>query len=281
MSPLLRGFYTAASGMISQQRKTDMLTNNMANSNTPGYKVDQSSMRSFPEMLLRRYDSLQGPKENGLRLANRPVVGELSTGVYMQETVPNFLQGDLRETDRNTDVALLDVDMPINEVGIPGATFFMVQNEEGNVRYTRNGTFTLDGNGFLTTSSGLYILDDAGEPISLQNENFRVDETGVLYENDAPVARLGIAYSENPNTLEKEGAGLFSLEGNAVLPLAYDNLEANFRTQQGFIEGSNVDVQRTMTDMLSAYRTFEANQKVLQAYDKSMDKAVNEIGRLN
>src|SRR6185437_4157523 len=102
---MLRGFYTAASGMYAQQRKTDMLTNNMANINTPGFKADQSAIRAFPEMLLQRFES---GKENGVPSTRQ--IGAINTGAYMQEVIPNFVQGDLRQTDRQTDFALTDID---------------------------------------------------------------------------------------------------------------------------------------------------------------------------
>ena len=106
---MLRGFYTAASGMLTQQRKTEMLANNMANVNTPGFKSDQSAIRAFPEMLLQRMEPGRGVSAPVSR-----TIGSLNTGVYMQEAILEFRQGDLKETELNTDIALLDVNLPIN-----------------------------------------------------------------------------------------------------------------------------------------------------------------------
>ncbi|MDT9026768.1 flagellar hook-basal body protein [Rossellomorea yichunensis] len=279
---MFRGFYTVASGMLSQQRKTEMLTNNMSNANTPGYKADQASMRAFPEMLMERMDSTSIPTENKLSLPYNQKVGALNTGVYMQETIPSFLQGDLQETGRSLDIALLDVSMPANEeTGSKGSVFLAVEGADGNPRYTRNGNLTVNGNGFLTTNSGFYILDENGERIQLDSDQFAVGEKGQILVDDNVVATLGVGYSENPNRLVKQGDGLFATEGNVPLPDAYEEADVSFTTKQGFLERSNVDASRTMTDMLSAYRAFEANQKVLQAYDRSMEKAANEIGRVN
>ncbi|TYS85197.1 flagellar hook-basal body protein [Rossellomorea aquimaris] len=279
---MFRGFYTVASGMLSQQRKTEMLTNNMSNANTPGYKADQASMRAFPEMLMERMDSTSIPTENKLSLPFNQKVGALNTGVYMQETIPSFLQGDLQETGRSLDIALLDVSMPANEeTGSKGSVFLAVEGADGNPRYTRNGNLTVNGNGFLTTNSGFYILDENGERIQLDSDQFAVGEKGQILVDDNVVATLGVGYSENPNRLVKQGDGLFATEGNVPLPDAYEEADVSFTTKQGFLERSNVDASRTMTDMLSAYRAFEANQKVLQAYDRSMEKAANEIGRVN
>ncbi|WP_421382037.1 flagellar hook-basal body protein [Bacillus salacetis] len=279
---MLRGFYTVASGMLSQQRKTEMLSNNLSNSNTPGYKADRSSMKAFPEMML----SLQGQKQNiptqtGLQLPISQQVGRLNSGVYMQETMPAFLQGDLQETERLTDVALVDGTIPVDpETGLSGSVFFTLQGGDGTPRYTRNGNFTLDGQGFLTSSSGLYVLDQNGQRIQLASDDFKITEEGRVLVDEIESARLGMGFAVNSSRLIKEGDGLIRAENDEPLPDAYTS-GATFRMQQGFIERSNVDTARTMTDMMTAYRSFEANQKVLQAYDRSLEKAVNEIGRVN
>ncbi|WP_210364466.1 flagellar hook-basal body protein [Bacillus sp. REN3] len=272
---MFKGFYTAASGMYAQQRRTEMLTNNMSNANTPGYKADQAAMRAFPEMLLQRFDKERVPTENGLTLPFNKEVGRINTGVYLQEAIPKFIQGDLRETGRQSDVALLDITMPEN-----GSVFFTVRHPDGGTGYTRNGNLTVDGQGFLTTGSGHYILDTAGNRIQLSSDRFTISEGGVLTGEKGERAVLGIGFANNPLRLKKEGDGLFRTEDNAPLPNAFEAAGVRFRMQQGFLEQSNVDVSKTMTDMMTAYRAFEANQKILQAYDRSMDKAANEIGRL-
>ncbi|WP_026583654.1 flagellar hook-basal body protein [Bacillus sp. J33] len=278
---MFRGFYTAASGMLAQQRRTEVLTNNMANANTPGFKADQTSLRAFPEMLIERIDQQSVPSEKGLNLPFSTRIGTLNTGVYMQETLPSFMQGDLRETGLSTDLALLDINLPVNpDSGLRGSVFYTVTGADGEQRYTRNGNFTIDGEGFLTTSSGLYILDDEGERIQLASDRFTVNENGILTGEAGETARLGIAYAENPESLRKEGDGLFAATEDSVLENAYTAGGVQFKLQQGYLERSNVDASRTMTDMLAAYRSFEANQKVLQAYDRSMEKTANEIGRI-
>jgi flagellar basal-body rod protein FlgF len=272
---MLRGFYTAASGMLTQQRKTEMLANNMANVNTPGFKADQSAVRAFPEMLLQRMEP-----GSGMAAPVSRTIGSLNTGVYMQEAMPKFRQGDLKETELNTDIAILDVGLPINpETGLAGSTFFTVEGPDGENRYTRNGNFTLDATGYLTTASGAYILDDQGERIQLPNDQFAIDGVGLVTDQNGATIRLGIAYSDNPLSMVKEGDGLFRSD-NGTLENAYNVDGVNFKTQQGFIEQSNVDASQTMTEMMTAYRTFEANQKVLQAYDTSLQKTVNEVGRI-
>lgn len=277
---MLRGFYTAATGMIAQQRKTEMLANNLANASTPGYKADQSSLRAFPEMLISHMGEKDVSVKNGLTLPTSNVVGQLNTGVYMQETISSFAQGSLTETNSNTDIALIDSVMPVNEVGGNGSIFFTVTNNAGEIRYTRNGNFTLDQQGFLTTADGHYVLDENGATIQLGSDNFSVQPDGSLYQGENYIGKIGVAYAENPHALVKEGSGLFRLDGGGNLPSAYTSAGVQFSLQQGMLEQSNVDASKTMTDMMTAYRAFEANQKVLQAYDSSLEKTVNEIGKV-
>ncbi|AJD92313.1 flagellar basal body rod protein subunit C [Jeotgalibacillus malaysiensis] len=279
---MFRGFYTVATGMLAQQRKTEMLTNNMSNVNTPGFKADQASMRAFPEMLLSSLGGSKVPTQNGMSSTRMTPVGGLNTGVYMQEAVPLFTQGDLRETGLTTDLAILQGDLPANEeTGILGALFFTLENEDGTDRYTRNGNFALDADGFLTTPAGHYVLDENGARIELENDRFEVTDGGQVIQNGANIARVGIAYSDDPRALVKEGDGLYRAPEGTVFGNAYNVAEAGFSINQGSLERSNVDSARTMTDLMTSYRSFEANQKVLQAYDRSMEKAVNEVGRLN
>lgn len=277
---MLRGFYTVASGMLAQQRKTEMLTNNMANANTPGFKADQSSLRAFPEMLLQRFGKHPIPTESSLNLPYSSTVGSINSGVYVQDATPQFIQGDMQQTDKKTDIALLDTNIPVNQDGTQGSVFFTVAHPNGETRYTRNGNFTLDGQGFLTTGSGLYVLNEQGNQIQLSSDQFSINDAGVLTGQNGEQARLGIGFANNPQRLIKEGEGLFRTEDDNPLWNAFTQEGVQFKLQQGYLERSNVDVSRTMTEILTAYRAFEANQKVLQAYDRSMEKAANEVGRI-
>ncbi|MFZ3589030.1 flagellar hook-basal body protein [Bacillus sp. DJP31] len=277
---MLRGFYTAASGMLTQQRMTEMLTNNMANANTPGFKSDQASVRAFPELLLQRINN-HGVPNTSLHLSGGKNIGGLNTGSYIQEAIPNFIQGDLQDTGRKTDIALLEQNVPSNqETGQKAALFFNVQDANGQNRYTRNGNFTIDGQGFLTTNEGFYVLNENNERMLIPSGDFSLQEDGTIVENNQIIGRINIVMANDPNSLVKEGNGLFRGEDGQGLPSVLGNEEVSYSLKQGFIERSNVDSAQTMTQMLSAFRAFEANQKVLQAYDKSMEKTVNEIGRL-
>ncbi|MCM3356457.1 MULTISPECIES: flagellar hook-basal body protein [unclassified Psychrobacillus] len=278
---MFRGFNTVASGMIAQQRRTELLTNNMANANTPGFKADQSTIRSFPDMLMSRLGPTKIPTENPISGKSLSTVGGISTGVYMSEIVALQTQGQLKQTDLNTDLALIDGGLPVDaESGKAGALFFRLEHPAGGEAYTRNGNFTLDAAGFLTNAQGLYVLNSSGQRIQMQNDDFRVGDDGQIYVDNESVSQIGVSFAATPDRLVKQDNGLFRTEDGNELPSAYDNGEVSFAMQQGYIEGSNVDTAKTMTELMSAYRTFEANQKILQAYDQSMQKTVNEVGRV-
>lgn len=278
---LFKGFYTVATGMVSQQRKTEIITNNMANANTPGFKSDQSTIRSFPDMLMSAVGRTNLPTENHLSFGQIQQIGSVNTGVYLQETLANYTQGSIYETSQNTDVALINGAMPTDEEsGQVGAIFFRLEHPEGGEAYTRNGNFTLDGEGYLVNAQGLYVLSADGERIQLPNDQFNLTQEGNILVNDQLAATLGVSFSANPNTLVKQDNGLYRQIDGTNLPSAFGQEGVTFSMQQSYLEGSNVDSAQSMTDLLTAYRAFEANQKVLQAYDKSMEKAVNEIGRV-
>lgn len=278
---MFKGFYTVATGMVSQQRKTEIITNNMANANTPGFKSDQSTIRSFPDMLLSAVGNTNLPTDKQLSMANIQQIGSVNTGVYLQETLANYTQGSIYETSQKTDVALINGTMPTDaESGQVGSIFFRLEHPEGGEAYTRNGNFTLDGQGYLVNAQGLYVLSAEGERIQLPNDQYNLTEEGNIFVDGQIAASLGVSFSANPNTLMKQDHGLYRTVDGENLPTAFGQEGVTFSMQQSYLEGSNVDSAQSMTDLLTAYRAFEANQKVLQAYDKSMEKAVNEIGRV-
>lgn len=295
---MLRGLYTAASGMISQQRKHDIVTNNIANINTPGFKQGDAINRSFPEMLISR-----------IRDGQVDSVGRLNTGVMAEENVSVHTQGDIQETHNPFDFAL------ISNIQVPGAQFdesgkyvdangqrinqpqalFTVQNPNGEQRYSLNGKFSVDDAGTLITTDGYQVLGADNQPIVLRDPatqepitNFRItnyghftdaDGNAIQNANNQPVQLL-LSRIEDPNQLVREGNGLYRLnEGQEGLARPV-NPQDQVEVRQGFIERSNVDPAQSMVDMMTAVRAYEANQKVVQFYDKSMDKAVNEVGRV-
>ncbi|MFD0590629.1 flagellar hook-basal body protein [Paenibacillus sp. GCM10027627] len=287
---MLRGLYTAASGMIAQQRRHDTVTNNISNINTPGYKQTNAVTRSFPEMLLAM---------TGVDGADRAPIGQWTSGVFAEESLSIHLQGDLTQTNQSSDFALvsnlevegLAFDQSGKTIGPDGEAvfqpqaFFTVQDAAGEIRYTRGGKFTVNGEGFLMTSDGSNVLGTGGTPIQLppgvgldsliltEDQRF-VDSDGVEIG-----AQLLITRIENPNDLVREGNGNFRFvadEGVARPIEAGERIEV----RQGYVERSNVDSAQSAVDLMAALRAYEANQKVIQFYDQSLQKAANEIGRV-
>jgi flagellar basal-body rod protein FlgF len=281
---MLRGIDTATSGMIALQRRQDSLTNNLANAETPGYKQDASLLRSFPEMLLERI------RDNGKGSTPTPEIGKLSMGVYTQETLPLFSQGSLVSTNMPFDLAIQDGQLaPIienNRVVKPSA-FFAVQTADGGYHLTRNGHFSVNESGQLTTATGDLVLGKDGTPISsteLLSGSVTIRENGdiIAHAEDATrattVGSLGLVIVNNPNQLVKTGNGNYQLEG-ADPSIMTTEFPAGVQIKQNMLEQSNVDTAQTITSMMTNMRLYEANQKVLQAYDKTLEQ-LNTIGRV-
>lgn len=304
---MLRGLYTAAAGMINQQRRHDTITNNIANLQTPGYKQNQTVSRSFPEMLI----ALSSKETEGQR---RQRIGRLNTGVLAEETVLLFRQGDLMETGNPLDMAIVS-NILTDEEGQPyppfDATgkyvtpegeriyqpqaFFTVRNEAGEIRYTRAGQFRLGEEGQLVTANGLPVLGSNGEPIVLRDpvtdeplaavqittDGRILDASGnPLYDEAGNPLALYITRINNPNRLLSEGSGLYRLD-EADADLAVQAvLGDEIQIRQGYVERSNVDATQSVVDMMNALRIYEANQKMVQYYDQSLSKAVNEVGKV-
>lgn len=289
---MLRGLYTAASGLTAQQRRHDAITNNIANINTPGFKGTSTVTRSFPDMLLSAMGG-PDPLDNGK-------LGKLSTGIFAEENLLSMAQGDLQETKRSQDLAL------VSDILVPGVVFdasgksidangdvtyqpqafFSVLSADGQERYTRNGSFRTAADGTLLTSDGFQVLGTNGQPIVVTGswDNVQVGPQGQLLDANTGLALAGapqlrVMRVDNPNLMIRQGDGQFSYEGDAAGIRA---IGANDRVEvrQGYLERSNVDTAQSAVDMMAALRAYESNQKVIQFYDRSLDKAVNEIGRV-
>lgn len=321
---MIRGLYTSASGMLALQNRQESLANNLANVNTPGFKQDMGVMRAFPEQLISRIRDQEGPDIAGYPNLDgqAAVIGRLGSGVYMSEALPLFKQGDITETRNPFDVALLDNLQP-DQDGNERRLFYSVAKLEDaaqpaqpeNVRYTRNGNWNVNSDGYLVTADGYYVLDNdrqairVNDPVTGLNigQGLKISRLGELQYED-PVThdlvtmpnnlRLGLNVVTDPQKLVREGTNIFRYEGDGGVE-ALDEAEANdqaaiaagqytvptiagrYGTQQGWVERANVDPMQTVTSMMSALRAYEANQRVITTIDGTMEKAANEIGRVN
>ncbi len=280
---MVRGLYTGASGMIAQMGRIDVLSNNLANVNTPSYKRDTPILKAFPEMLMRRIN------DDGVRTIPSgsydlmPVIGKLGTGVEVNEVYTRFTQGAFKQTQNDFDLAL------------EGEGFFSVQTDEGE-RYTRNGSFLIDKDGFLVTKNGYKVLGENG-PIQIKKNNFMVDEDGNVFENSEysndPMRLVSMEENEWNQTVlldrlkvvnfpklryvKKVGESIYRETEYSEKAYIIENTRPKVR--QGFLEASNVNPVIEMVNLIEVHRNYEANQKIIQAHDAALGKVINEVGR--
>jgi flagellar basal-body rod protein FlgG len=245
--------------MMLQRRHMEIITNNIANADTTGFKKEYLVSHSFDEVLIRRIND--DPHVLGRRIFDRaPGVGPLHLGTQVDQLYINFSDGSLDGTERSTDLALM------------GDAFFVMQTADGE-RYTRTGAFYIDQLGYLVDGEGNFLLGENG-PILVGGLNFTVDQAGGVRVGNNFIDTIRVASFEDNGMLRKQGSNLFfALEA----PQAAAN---PYVIAQGFLENSNVDIGREMVDMLTIFRTYETNQRMLTMIDETVGKAVNEIGRL-
>ena len=282
---MIRGLYTGASGMVAQMHRLDALSNNLANVDLNGYKRDVAVHKAFPELLLRRMDDDGVIKLGFASMDVAPVVGRLGTGVELNEVYTVFSQGSLKQTHNPFDLAL------------EGEGFIAV-NVGDEERYTRNGAFLLNREGFLVTKDGHQVLGENG-PIRLKKNNFVIDQDGVIYQNSRftgeenrlvsleenewenveRVDRLRIVGFKRERYLNKVGSSFWrdTEESGAAQVLT---AEERPKLRQGFLEGSNVNPVTEMVRMIEVNRTYEANQKMIQTHDNLLGKLINEAVRV-
>ncbi|HJV45604.1 MAG TPA: flagellar hook-basal body protein [Bacillota bacterium] len=281
---MIRGLYSAASGMISLERRQETLSHNLANIQTPGFKKDDTVLQAFPKMLIERINDFGGNVPAGIpRLPVQTPIGELANGVYAQERIPNFSQGNIVQTQQPLDVAIADQDLAPQDVNgrqVKPAAFFAVQLPDGKIGYTRNGKWDVDANGHLVTSEGYLVLGADQQPIQLNDitkEDLHISPTGEIKIKDRTAGQIGIALANNPFQLKRVGANVY--QSDTPIPLA-QGANPGISLQQGYIEQSNVDPGQTMTDMMMVVRAYEANQKVIGVYDRSLEQLYS-VGKIN
>ena len=256
---MIRGLYTGASGMLAEMARTDVISNNMANVNTTAFKKDRTIFRAFPEMNIHR---IHDPVPAGLDkvVDPRPFIGMMGTGVMLDEVNTDFNQGHLITTSNPLDLA------------IRGEGFFQVQTPEG-IRYTRDGSFSLSSNGYLVTKQGYYVLGENGPLQLLQTGDITISQQGEVFVNDEYIDRLNIVTFADLNQLQKQGDNLYFTD---AVPEPLQDADV----VQGALEGSNISIVAEMVDLISAFRAYEANQKVIQTHDTTLDRAINDVGRI-
>ncbi|MBL8020650.1 MAG: flagellar hook-basal body protein [Leptospirales bacterium] len=286
---MLRGMYTGSSGMIMNQYRMDVISNNLANVDKTGFKEDEAIFKSFPEMVLHRTreDGLGSVPTGSFDLA--PVIGKLGLGSEFHESFTRFEQGAAKQTGN-------PMDLMIDDRGNEKPGFFVVRTDKGD-RLMRGGSFILDREGFLVTPDGFPLMGENG-PIKVARFNFMVKENGEVWINQAlgndpkaganetsnrwenPVLldKIQLKTVEFPRELKKEGNGFYAdtPESGPIVPVQ-DRNEPTFL--QGYLEASNVNIVREMVQMIEVQRQYEANQKSVTTHDQLLGRLINEVSR--
>lgn len=248
---MIRGIYTSGLGMTRETKRLDIVSNNLANASTTGFKTDGTIQGTFKKKL-----------DDIMVSGSKIDVANYTPDVVRSYT--NFTQGSLSSTGNSTDLAISG----------DNYAFFTVEDKEGNQFYTRDGNFTIDKERFLVTTDGYKVLGSEGY-INLSDDEFAIDVSGNIANiTGETLGKLKITSFDNPETLTKVGSNLMSADTDSV-EKAFEG-----EVQQGYLEMSNVNTVNEMVNMISISRAYEANQKVLQAQDEMLGKAVSDVGRV-
>lgn len=254
---MVRGLYTSATGMLTQQRRMDVVANNLANVNTTGHKRDFVVVRSFSEELSHRIN------DDSDWARSRPV-GFYPLGLFIDDVYTDHSVGAFQVTGGALDLALTT------------QGFFVINtvDEAGGAaeRFTRAGSFTLGPDNVLMTKAGGRVQGESGD-IVIPNGEINIDRNGFIYSNGELVDRLRLVDFTDTRSLRKVGDNLF-----ATTP---ESVEAAFSgmVEQGYLERSNVNSVREMVEMITLQRIYDANSRLISVHDRTLGNAVNDIAR--
>lgn len=261
---MIRGIYTSAVGMKTQMNRMDVVSNNIANSDTVGFKRDLAVTRSFTDRLMFALGQPPSP----LQFGGTRRLGEVRPGNFVDEVFTDFRGGSVRQTNNIFDIA------------IEGAGFITVQvageGAETTNRYTRAGHLSPDSAGILRTREGHAVLSSEGTPLTIptgSGSDIEIQTNGQIVAGGEIIGTISITNFENPQTLRKFGENLFDRTEASV------EADFNGRILSGYLENSNVNTVREMVEMINIQRNYEANQRLVTIQDSTLNLAVNEIAR--
>ena len=243
---MVKGLYTACEGMKANLRKQEVISNNLANVNTTGFKKSELFARTY---LSHVNNDLQ-----------QPFLNDEHT---IDEVVVDFSPGPMVATENPLDAA------------IEGDGFFTVIMPDKSLRYTRSGAFTIDGNGHLATLHGEKVLGETGKPIDVHGKSMSINESGEVLIDGRMMDKIKMVQFSEPSFLVKQGYNLYAKSEKT------EEIQPEFmKIHQGHLEGSNVNPIESMVKMITGMRNYEADEKALQSEDQTLSKAVNEVGRI-
>lgn len=256
--------WVAKTGLDAQNTRMQVVSNNLANANTTGFKRDRAS---FEDLLYQNYRQVGGQSSQQTRLPSGMQVG---TGVRVVSTEKIFSQGTMTQTNNNLDLA------------INGGGFFQVRMPDGSLSYTRDGSFQLDDQGQLVTNSG-YIVEP-GISVPANTRSITVGSDGVIsaaIAGEAAPVQLGsfqLANFVNPAGLEARGENLYLESAASGAPqTGTPGLSGLGTLAQGALEGSNVNVVEELVNMIETQRAYEMNSKAISTSDQMMQYVNNNL----
>lgn len=259
---MIRGLYTSALGMKNNEKRMEVLSNNLANVNTAGYKKDVAVTSSFADVMT---EIIGGNQDENQENNN---IGNLTLGVGVDEVATSYTQGNITKTENPFDVAISNSDLAFFCIDINNKL-----TNQSKEMYTRDGGFTLNSLGQLSTKDGNLVKGENG-PIVLKGKDITINSDGTVVQDGQKVDKLLIKEFSNSKELKKVGDNLISAIDNAKTK------EFSGQIIQAAVEESNVNSINEMVDMINVMRSYETNQKVLKAHDDTLSKAVSEVGRV-
>ncbi len=260
---MLKNVYAPLSAGVAQERVMEILANNMANTNTTGFKEDNVSFASMLADPWPSYRTELPPAPFKLDMRElHPLHGSEMEYAALSEVKTDHRQGALQKTGNPLDFAL------------EGKGFFSVMTPFGE-RFTRDGSFSLSPEGVLMTKGGFAVQGENGALTGLKEGNVKVLSTGEVYVGDRFVDKMKTTSFSDEKLLQRLGSNLWVHDG----PQANQS-RGTAELSQGYVEGSNVNPMRNLTNLITAHRTYEALQKAVKAHDESMGLSANKIGEV-
>ncbi len=237
--------------MNVDQKRMDVLSSNLANIGSTGYKKKDINFTAYRDMLVDN-------------LGNRRHLGSLPQGLIIHNFSLNMANGATKHTQNPFDFALNDLH------------FFTLEDEEGRQLLTRNGSFALDEQNFLVNQDGHRVLGEGGAINIADTQAFEVDQEGNITLDGQFLDRFQITSVAHAGDLMVTNTPYYLLREGAQPPE-----EGQIEVKQGFLEQSNVNGIALMTEMISVMRSYEANQRAVQLQDEALSRTVNQVGKTN
>lgn len=256
---MFNSLWIAKTGMEAQQMQLDVISNNLANSSTNGFKRAHAV---FEDLM---YQNLRQAGSNSTETSQLPTGLQVGLGVRTVATTRSFAQGNLQQTGNNLDVA------------IQGNGFFQITMPDGTINYTRDGSFQVNAQGQLVTSNGLPVANGITIPPTATKVSISGDGTvtAIVPGNVAPqpLGTIALASFVNPAGLDPRGQNLYAETAASGQPnTGNPGTNGLGSLMQGFVETSNVNVVQELVSMIQTQRAYEMNSKSIQTSDQMLQK---------